>query len=88
MIRILVVFGIVFSIAYCGLREGNGNIGHAPAPELENKKLDVASLSSNIDPVCEMTLDNSILADTAIVDGKTYGFCNEGCKVEFLNKRK
>ena len=72
----------------CGLTEGNGNVGQAPAPEQENKKLDVASLSSNIDPVCEMTLDNSILADTAIVDGKTYGFCNEGCKVEFLNKRK
>jgi YHS domain-containing protein len=88
MSRILAVLSVLFFINSCGLVEGNGNVGKAPAPEETKLQFDVANLSSNIDPVCEMTLDNSMLADTAMADGKIYGFCNVGCKVEFLSKHK
>ena len=36
-----------------------------------------------------MELTDDAIADTTLVDGKIYGFCNVGCKQEFLqNKAK
>lgn len=41
------------------------------------------SFASNRDTTCGMPLSAGI-ADTAMVDGKTYGFCAKECKDEFL----
>lgn len=40
-------------------------------------------LAMNTDPVCGMPVDEE-RADTAMFNGKIYGFCSEGCKEEFL----
>jgi len=60
----------------------------APAMEGNNVpdggiKIDPALLVSAIDPVCGMSVQESV-ADTATYDGKLYGFCSEGCKDDFL----
>ena len=43
-------------------------------------------LSTVIDPVCKMSLENSAIADTTLYKGKIYGFCNVGCKEAFLEE--
>lgn len=40
------------------------------------------TLSSTIDPVCQMSVDGFV-ADTVRYMGKTYGFCSKLCKVRF-----
>lgn len=35
------------------------------------------------DPVCGMTIDPKDAAGTSQVEGKTYHFCNAGCKRKF-----
>ncbi len=83
MKKILVVISGLFFWASCNFEGSEAKISTAPAPEQGKLVFDVANLSSKKDPVCEMELDNTMLADTALVDGKIYGFCNVGCKDEF-----
>ncbi len=54
----------------------------APAPK---KVIDipVTSLAIKTDPVCGMTLKQGEIGDTAMYQGKAYGFCSTGCKEEF-----
>lgn len=40
-------------------------------------------LATEKDPVCGMDLKAGSIADTAIYNGKLYGFCSEECKSEF-----
>lgn len=35
------------------------------------------------DPVCGMNVDEAKAAATAVYQGKTYYFCNPGCKTRF-----
>jgi len=83
----------LFAAAFAFLISACNNQNHGEhsvtAPKAEEKKFvfDVANLSSKIDPVCEMELDNEMIADTALVDGKVYGFCHSGCKEEFLKNQ-
>ncbi len=36
-----------------------------------------------VDPVCKMTVDESSSAATSTYQGKTYYFCNPGCRADF-----
>ncbi len=51
-----------------------------------NKSLNVkvSELATTQDLICGMKLDNGAVADTAVYQGKTYGFCSSECKAEFL----
>lgn len=46
--------------------------------------LPFSRLSSNVDPVCGMTLTASNIGDTTLSQGKIVGFCSGHCKREFL----
>lgn len=48
-------------------------------------KLEAGALSSNLDPVCGMSISES-MEDTASFNGKLFGFCSSGCKVDFLKE--
>jgi Cu+-exporting ATPase len=39
-----------------------------------------------VDPVCEMEIQESEAAGTAVYDGETYYFCSLDCKNEFEEK--
>ncbi|HOZ91613.1 MAG TPA: YHS domain-containing protein [Bacteroidia bacterium] len=58
------------------------------APALEEKefpaKPDIA-LASDIDPVCKMSVKEEF-SDTAMYDGKIYGFCASACKEDFVKE--
>jgi YHS domain-containing protein len=43
----------------------------------------MVQFASKRDTICRMPLTAGV-SDTAIVDGKTYGFCSKECKEEFL----
>jgi YHS domain-containing protein len=53
---------------------------HAAAKTME---FDVSQLASENDPVCGMPVKAGV-ADTALYQGKIYGFCNETCKHNFV----
>lgn len=61
----------------------------APVPTSQKITVSLSQLTTNKDLVCDMELTDDAIADTTLVDGKIYGFCNVGCKQEFLqNKAK
>ena len=74
---------------------------HQPAPRVQNaaamqaQESDTMShinialnqLASPVDPVCGMNLKEGSIADTALIGGKIYGYCNSGCKEEDLKQR-
>ena len=83
------ILQIIFSLfIFASCNHDPQTASNPPIPTPEKPILKVSMLTSNIDPICEMTLDDSILADTAIVDDKVIGFCHVGCKEEFLKKNK
>ncbi|HEY0262686.1 MAG TPA: YHS domain-containing protein [Chitinophagales bacterium] len=43
-----------------------------------------ADLATPKDVVCGMDLTDDLIEDTTSYEGKVYGFCNVGCKEEFL----
>ncbi len=52
--------------------------------KLSNKKRkEVKEKKMAIDPVCKMTVEESSAAATSTYQGKTYHFCNPGCKASF-----
>lgn len=55
----------------------------APVPK-KIIAIQVASLASKTDLVCGMPLKQGEVADTALYQGKVYGFCGTGCKDDFL----
>lgn len=40
-------------------------------------------LAVKLDPVCQMSMEQSPIADTMTYKGGLYGFCHPGCKEEF-----
>ena len=62
---------------------------HAPAEKNTTEKtakisLKTADLATSKDLVCGMDLTDDLIEDTTSYEGKIYGFCNTGCKDEFL----
>ncbi len=51
----------------------------------DSAKLEISpdQLSIKIDPVCQMSMEQHPIADTATYKGKLYGFCSTGCKEAF-----
>lgn len=76
----LVLMLLVFMLA-CGDKEKTEDVKSAN-PELR-ATVAVESLSVAIDPVCGMTVTQANLAGIATFEGKTFGFCSEGCKEAF-----
>ncbi|MFN8308364.1 MAG: YHS domain-containing protein [Chitinophagales bacterium] len=58
-----------------------------PVPE-QKMEVKLSALADNKDHVCGMELEQASLKDTATYEGKMYGFCNEGCKAEFVKDPK
>lgn len=50
-----------------------------------DNKLNVTpdQLAVKLDPVCQMSMEQSPIADTMTYKGNLYGFCHSGCKEEF-----
>jgi YHS domain-containing protein len=46
----------------------------------------ISALASPEDPECGMRITEKEYADTALINGKIYGFCGTGCKEEYLKK--
>ncbi|NOX38574.1 MAG: YHS domain-containing protein [Calditrichaeota bacterium] len=48
-------------------------------------KMDISvdMLATNMDPNCGMKLTTESIKDTAVYEGKLYGFCSSGCKESF-----
>ena len=88
MKKVFSITAIVFLLSSCNNQGKGDHSVTAPKAEKEKFTFDVANLSSKTDPVCEMELDSEMIADTALVGGKIYGFCNVGCKEEFLKQQK
>lgn len=94
----IAVFSAAFIIASCGgsankkTETGTGKTETmqeemkkpSGAPKINIKKEDLASQQ---DPVCGMPAFK-FLKDTAVVNGKIYGFCGKGCKDEFAKNTK
>ena len=63
---------------------GGGKSVSTPPPPKKVIDMEVSALAMNTDPTCGMPLKKGGIEDTAIYEGKVYGFCNTGCKTEFL----
>lgn len=72
----------LFSFFLTSCNGGNGT--HSPEPEKAGIDIKVSDLASNKDFICDMELSDGGIADTASYEGKLYGFCDPGCKEEFL----
>jgi len=70
------LFSLIFILAGCG------SSGHKMG---SGKGIDVSpdKLSVKLDPVCQMSMDQHLIADTMTYQGKLYGFCSAGCKEAF-----
>ncbi len=80
MKNIFVSIGMVALMASCGGGTDHNNM------QTSGSGLDISpdQLASTLDPVCKMDMTKIKIADTTMVDGKLYAFCNPGCKEEFL----
>lgn len=56
-----------------------------PQPPSETPSLNISAdmLASTTDPVCGMTMTQETLKDTAVYQGKLYGFCSTEEKAQF-----
>ncbi|MFN3402630.1 MAG: YHS domain-containing protein [Cytophagaceae bacterium] len=80
MKNLSILFSAAVILFSCG-----GNNNQTAEQEMGGSNISYNSeiFASDIDPVCNMSIKNGA-ADTATVNGKLYGFCNTGCKEEFL----
>jgi YHS domain-containing protein len=77
----LLVLGVTF--ASCNTKKATPSDENISAPpKLVNVKL--SDLASKKDLNCDMELIQGAIADTAIYQGKTYGFCSVECKADFM----
>lgn len=53
----------------------------------DDNKYATVQFALDKDPVCQMPLSAGI-ADTAIIDGKTYGFCATECKDTYVKEHR
>ena len=57
---------------------------HKVNPSQKKTKMNIVN---KVDPICNMKVDGTV-KDTAIYEGKAYGFCNPMCKQEFKKSPK
>jgi YHS domain-containing protein len=79
--QMLLIGASIVAFSACGVKNDSKN--SAPLPK-KNITIPVSSLATNSDLVCGMTLKQGDVGDTAMYQGKVYGFCGTGCKDEFL----
>ena len=74
-----VFIALIVLLTGCGSGDGNA---HKTGSE---KSIDVSpdQLSTKLDPVCQMSMDQHPITDTMSYQGKLYGFCSSGCKEAF-----
>ena len=77
------LYSLTISIIISTILIACGNSGRNAGEQQENLDITVEQLSSEIDPVCGMSVANQAIADSAHYKGKIYGFCNPGCKEAF-----
>ena len=78
--------GLYFSITIAALMAyGCGGSSNKKSMQTNSAGISISPtlLATNLDPVCNMDMSQSKIADTALVNGKIYAFCNPGCKEEF-----
>lgn len=75
----------VFIALSCLLAACGGNSHTAMQPDKNAPKITVAAtdLATTKDVVCGMVVKADAIADTALVNGKVYPFCNTACKNVF-----
>lgn len=84
ILLIVLVIGLVVFSACSGEKKAE----EQAAPQTEAaapQKVDITPdmLATTIDLACGMDLKEHEIADTAIYQGKVYGFCSEDCKSHF-----
>lgn len=62
-----------------------GNMPHMHSDAAVKPDFSNVQFASKRDTICRMPLSAGI-SDTAIVGGKTYGFCSKECKAAFLQQ--
>lgn len=83
MKRLLFLFAAI-TFASCQQKQTEPEAKTAPALEQTTTEVKATiQLASNEDPVCKMSVESGY-SDTTMYEGKIYGFCNPGCKEEFL----
>lgn len=75
---------LICTVAFTGCNQAEKKPSGQTSPPAAPVKL--ADLTTDIDLVCGMTLEEGGIADTASYEGKVYGFCATGCKEAFLAK--
>lgn len=87
MQKILFVVTVLALMAACAPSGSNSDSQHQVSDMKQTTvqvlAVKLADLARKDDPFCEMTLEEGHIADTAIYEGKTYGFCSSHCKDEF-----
>lgn len=81
---------MAFLMALCtaavltGCNQKANETTNTTAAEPADKKINitVAQLATNKDLYCGMEVQDGGIADTAVYDGKIYGFCSSECKAE------
>lgn len=53
----------------------------------QEHRFDSLPFAEKKDPICQMPLTAGI-ADTAVIDGKIYGFCAVGCKESYVEAHR
>lgn len=84
-LRLFILMTAFAVLASCNF-DGTQKTSTTPVPKKEKLTMDVSALSDKNDLVCGMELTNETFEDTTSYNGKLYGFCNEGCKKEFLKE--
>ena len=65
-------------------QEQNETQVSSPEPATHALAIKLAELATDKDLICGMTLEDGAIADTALHEGKVYGFCASECKAEFV----
>ncbi len=83
MKKIIFVLSIAIGFAACDVKVKSEE--HS-APKTEASASTTPSRFANAkDPICGMDVANDY-TDTAVVDGKVYGFCSATCQKEFMKE--
>lgn len=86
MLRKTLIAACLFAAASCTGNAEQKTMEKAPAPAAEAKPdFSMLQFASQKDTTCGMPISAGVL-DTAVVDGKIYGFCSKECKDEFEKK--
>ena len=79
--RKILLFLSFATLASCTFTSKTGQEGGVGS--LNKKSISLASLNSDKDPVCNMTLHDGEIADTMSYNQQVFGFCAPVCKQTF-----